>query len=179
MPIAQTEAIAEAYASAPADVVLLETIEFRHVAFVDANDKPVALRFVNDYGDLAATLEATAPMNPGETVTFTRCAFDATLPDVNSSGATELKLRVSNASLEILRYARMAADSTEKLYVTYRAYLSTDTTQPHTVPFTLIGSAVETPDISTVQLTCSLPNLSNKKFPKELYTAQRFPGLVA
>lgn len=178
MPIPQTAAIAEAYASAPSDVVLLETIELRHADFVDANDQPTALRFVNDFADLSATLEATAPMNPGEAVTFTRCAFEAVLPDVNNSGATELKLRVCNATREILRYARLAAKSQAKLYVTYRMYLSTDTTQPHTKPFTLVGSAVETPDASTVQLTCSLTNLSNKKFPGDNYTAERFPGLV-
>lgn len=179
MPITQTAAIEEAYASAPSDVVLLETIEFRHPAFVDEHDAPAALRFVNDYSDLTATLEAGAPMNGGQAVVFTRCAFEAVLPDVNNTGATELKLRVCNATREILRYARQAASTADKLYVTYRAYLSSDLTQPHTKPFTLVGAGIETPDASTVQLTCSLVNLSNKKFPRENYTPRRFPGLVA
>lgn len=179
MPITQTAAIEEAYASAPSDVVLLETIEFRHPAFVDENDAPTALRFVNDHADLTATLEATAPMNGGQAVTFFRCAFEAELPEVNNAGANELKLRVCNATREILRYARQAASTADKLYVTYRAYLSTDLSQPHTKPFTLVGSAIETPDASTVRLTCSLINLSNKKFPGETYTPRRFPGLVA
>lgn len=179
MPIAQTDAIAEAYASAPTDVVLLETIELRHPDFVGEDDLPVALRFVNDHADLVATLEAAAPMNGGEAVTFIRCAFEVELPDANSTGATELKLRVCNVDRELLQRARLAAKGTGRLMVTYRAFLSTDTTQPHTKPFTLTGRSVDTPDVSTVRLTCALPNLSNKRFPSEIYTPARFPGLVA
>lgn len=179
MPIPQTDALKEAYAVAPSNVVILETIELRHPAFLDESNNVIALRFVNDFQDLTATLEATAPMNPGQAVVFTRFAFEPELPDVNNSGPVQLKLRICNATKEILQYAREAAKTPSKLYVTYRIYLNTDTSQPHSRPYTFVGSSVETPDIATVQLVCSLPNLSNKKFPAENYTARRYPGLVA
>jgi hypothetical protein len=178
MPIPQTEAIKEAYASAPSNVVLLETIELRHPAFME-NGVNVALRFVNDHADLTATLEATAPMNPGEAVLFTALAFEPELPGTDTEGAPELKLRICNATREILQYAREAALTQAKLRITYRIYLNTDTSQPHSKPFTATGASVSTPDATTVQLTCRLTNLSNKRFPGQNYTPQRFPGLVA
>jgi hypothetical protein len=55
-------AIKEAYASATA--IVYHTLEFRHPAFTEP------IRVVRDHNDLLATLEATAPENPGEEVRF-------------------------------------------------------------------------------------------------------------
>lgn len=54
-----SQAIKEAYASAPVSTIIYNTIELRHPAF----STPV--RLVRDYANLTATLEATAPA-PGD-----------------------------------------------------------------------------------------------------------------
>ena len=41
---ALSEALREAYASAPSDVVILHTLELRHPSFIDDDDQPMAIR---------------------------------------------------------------------------------------------------------------------------------------
>ncbi len=51
---ALSEAIKEAYASAPSEQIILHTLELRHPAFVDEAGQPVAIRVVRDTSDLWA-----------------------------------------------------------------------------------------------------------------------------
>ena len=60
------QAIREAYASAPADTVILHTLELRHPAFADDDGRPTAIRVVRDNVDLTARLEAGAPLDAAE-----------------------------------------------------------------------------------------------------------------
>ena len=53
-----SEALREAYASAPSDVVILHTLELRHPSFLDDDGQPIAIRVVRDNQDLTARLEA-------------------------------------------------------------------------------------------------------------------------
>ena len=55
-----SQAIKEAYAAAPSDVVILHTLELRHPAFKDDEGQPTAIRVVRDHVDLTARLEPTA-----------------------------------------------------------------------------------------------------------------------
>ena len=43
-----SQALREAYASAPSDVVILHTLELRHPAFVDDDGQSIAIRVVRD-----------------------------------------------------------------------------------------------------------------------------------
>ena len=47
-----SQAIREAYAAAPSDVVILHTLELRHPAFVNDDESPTAIRVVRDHRDL-------------------------------------------------------------------------------------------------------------------------------
>ena len=69
-----SEAIKEAYASAPADVVIYHTLEINHPAF----SEPIYV--VRDYQDLNANLEDGTP------VTFLRLAFNLVKPEVSATG---------------------------------------------------------------------------------------------
>ncbi len=55
---ALSEAIKEAYASAPSEQIILHTLELRHPAFVGETGQLVAIRVVRDTGDLWARLES-------------------------------------------------------------------------------------------------------------------------
>jgi hypothetical protein len=90
------EAIKEAYASAPADVVIYHTLEIRHAAFA------TPIRVVRDLVNLSATLEATAPTDPSTEVEFIGFSFDLKLPEVSTGGTPELVIEIDNASREIL-----------------------------------------------------------------------------
>lgn len=173
-----SEAIAEAYASAPSHVVLLHTLEIRHPAFIDEQGNAAPIRVVRDHADLFATLEATAPANAGQQVRFVSFAFDITLPPVNDKSIPEVAITIDNVSLDIVKNIERAVESQQVIMVTYRPFLSTDLSGPQfDPPMHLVLSDIVV-DVFKVKARASLPNLSNKSFPSALYTATKFPGLA-
>jgi len=172
------QALKEAYASAPSDVVILHTLEFRHPNFVDEFNLPSAIRVVLDHSDHLLTLESDAPLNAGQTVTFVKFAFDFTLPEVRSSATPEIMISMDNVSRDIEDNLALAVASPYKVEVTYRPYLSTDTSAPQMdPPLTLTLVHVEADDFK-VTARASYGDAANKAFPSELYTSTRFPGLI-
>jgi len=124
--ISLEQALKEAYACAPSDVVILHTLEFRHPNFVDETNQPTAIRVVLDHVDHTLKLEASAPVNPSQYVTFIRFAFDFTLPEVQNSAAPEIIILMDNVSRDIEDNLALAAASPYKVEVTYRPYLNND-----------------------------------------------------
>lgn len=196
-----SEAIKEAYASAPADVAILHTIELRHPNFTEPVRvvlnypdtetwlalKPVEVQAVLDAlpdaearsrVGLVARLEASAPANGGEYVAFVALAFDFELPAVESVAVPEIQLTVDNVDREISRQLELAVQGEDLVEVTYRPFLSTDIDGPDMdPPLTMTLSDV---DVTPLRVTgrARLVNFGNKAFPSELYTAKRFPGLA-
>lgn len=171
-------AIKEAYASAPQGEVILHTLEFRHPSFVDEVNQPTAIRVVMDHADLEAMLEADAPLNPGEYVTFIAFAFDFSLPEIQQSAVPEITITIDNVSQEIERNLALAVASPYKIEVTYRPFLSTDLTGPQMdPPLTLTVTHIEANDFQ-VTARATFSDMANKAFPGEDYTAERFPGMV-
>ena len=173
-----TEAIKEAYASAPSDVILLHTLELRHPNFVDEDGNKSAIRVVRDHQNLTATLEATAPLNAGEEVTFINYPFNFTLPSVDDKVNPEVKVTIDNVDRSIIRNIDLAAESSAVINLTYRPYLSNDLTGPqYDPPLHLILTNI-TADVFKITGTARFGDLANLKFPKEVYEPSRFPGLV-
>ncbi len=200
------QAIREAYASAPADTVVLHTLELRHPAFVDDNGRPTAVRVVRNFADadrwralggekaqaaldalpadarervgLVARLEADAPKAAGRMVPFIALAFDLELPPVDTAPVPEIAVTLDNVSREIVRHLDAAATSLERIEVTYRPYLSTDLEGPQMdPPITLTLTEVEV-DVFRATGRARMLDIGNKAFPAETYTAKRFPGLT-
>jgi len=173
-----TDAITEAYAACPTDVVIYDTLEIRHPSFQDEFGNPTAIRVVNDNQDLQVNLEADAPLNAGELVTFRMCGFRAVLPAVREGEPPELRIEISNVSREIEAYLELAVASTDPVEATYRPYLSTDTSRPHwTRPAHMQLTKVSS-DVFRVTATAGHAAVWNKPVPSELYTPQRFPQLT-
>ncbi|CUW39667.1 conserved protein of unknown function [Magnetospirillum sp. XM-1] len=173
-----SQAIKEAYASAPADVVILHTLEIWHPTFLDADGNPAPIRVVRDHADLTARLEAGAPRNGGQIVTFTALAFDLELPPVDTGPVPEITVAMDNVGREITDALDGAAISQDKIEVTYRPYLSTDLEGPHMdPPITLIMTEVEA-DPLRVTGRARMLDVGNKAFPSATYTAKTFPGLA-
>lgn len=167
-----TQAIKEAYASAPTDEVILHTLEFRHETF----ETPI--RVVRDNADHDLTLEATAPEDPDTEVTFLGYAFELKPPDVSTTGVPELVISIDNVSNEIEEALASATEAATKVEVTYRQYLLSDTTGPQNDPplnMTLLSAKAQGMQVIG---RATLVDVANKRYPGEDYTAIRFPGLV-
>lgn len=176
--IAMSQALAEAYASAPSDEVILHTLELRHPSFTQP------LRVVNDHDTLNARLESSAPVDSGELVDFVPFSFRFRLPDVQSTGMPELEIEIDNVSAEVIAYMDQAANSTDLIEVTYRPYLYgnfkfyMDQLPAMDPPIHLVLHDVEA-DVFAIRARASFGDYGNRRFPGETYDAQRFPGLVA
>lgn len=171
--IALSQALKEAYASAPSAEVILHTLELRHPSFTQP------LRVVNDHATLSARLEASAPANPSTWVDFVPFSFRFRLPDVQSTGMPELEVEIDNVSAEVLAYIDQAAQSTSLIELTYRPFLASDLTAPQMdPPITLVLHDVEV-SIFSIRARASFGEYGNRRFPGETYDAQRFPGLIA
>lgn len=167
-----SDALEEAYASAPSSEVVLHTLEIRHPDFTQP------IRVVRDHQDFEAYLEADAPENPGELVTFVAMAFDFTLPEVTKSTSPEIEIGLDNASGEIVSYLDLAAQSPDLIEVTYRPYIASDPSGPTmNPPMTLVIRQV-TADVFRVRARAGFADLSNRKFPNQVYDTERFAGLA-
>ncbi|SEO64485.1 DUF1833 family protein [Nitrosovibrio sp. Nv6] len=172
-----SDAWKEAAASAPAGEVMLHTLEFRHPNFIDEVGQPSSIRVVLGHVDLEAKLESTAPINPGEFVTFIAFGFEMTLPETRIASSPELIIAIDNVSVEIEENLALATASPYKVEVTYRAYLSTDLTGPQNIPpltMTLAGASATD---QRVEARATFGDPSNLKFPDKTYNTTDYAGL--
>lgn len=167
-----SQAIKEAYASAPANVIIYHTLELRHPAF------STPIRVVRDYQDLTATLEAGAPVDPGATVTFIAFAFDFTKPEVSPTGVPQITITMDNVSREIVANIEAALTTTDMVQVTYREFISTDLSAPQNNPPLSMTIMSITADVFKVTAVAGFPDLMNRRFPTQEYSAEVFPGLA-
>ncbi|KAF1005479.1 MAG: hypothetical protein GAK28_03231 [Luteibacter sp.] len=173
-----SEALKEAYASNPVGDVVMETLEFLHPSFVDENGNPDSLRLVNDGADLYATLEASAPHLPGQTVRFMAFAFTAKPPGFESGQTPNLVITVDNVGRELTAQLEAATASQVPVQVIYRIYLITDLSGPQMDPPIMMNMIKASADVMKVQVTATLDDVTNIPFPRRLYTPDDFPGLV-
>lgn len=172
------EALAEAYASAPIDDIPLDTIEMHHPAFKDEFGNPTAIRVVRANEPWMLTLEASAPLNPGEEVEFLPVPFDFTPPGFSENQVPSLTFSISNVSRLVTQYLEQAIAQTSPITLYYRNYLASDTSAPQINP--VIVMTLKAAESGTMQVTgtASLSDVHNWPFPAEKYTPDRFPGLL-
>lgn len=174
-----TEALREAYASAPVGVIVYQTIEIIHPGFIDEEDNPTSVRVVRDKQDLVATLEAGAPLDGGQSVTFTAFAFDVTYPpQEREGGLPEGQLVIDNVSREVTRQLELTVGSQEITKMIFREFLSTDLSQPHNVPPMQFDLADVKCEVQRVTARVTALNPKNKRFPGLDYRIDDFPALA-
>jgi hypothetical protein len=167
-----TDAIKEAYASCPADVAVLETIEVNHVGWANP------IRLVRDKSDLVATLESTAPYNPSAAVTFTALDFSIDHPRVGE-GRQELTVSFDNVTAALMPIIQgHDLTSANEVKIIYRPYLSSDLSGPHmNPPLTLVVKSIAV-SMYRVSLACGYADFANYRFPRKVYTSDEFPGIA-
>jgi hypothetical protein len=173
--VQQSEALAAAYISSPSDDPVMVTLEVMHP---NGN----ALRMVNDWELLTATLEDDAPLNAGEEVTFAGIPFSIVRPPETDGGAPgAVTCTIDNLSAQITELVMAIQESGSPVRVILRTYLPSDTSAPHELP--VLTMYVRSPVVITsshqAQFQCSFGDLTNRKFPKLTYRSETHPTLSA
>jgi hypothetical protein len=161
-----TEAVREAYASAPDGVVLLHGLTLTHSAWTGSLD------VVQDTQQHALRDEALA------TRTYLPVPFAFSLPEVSESAASEIRVELDTVPRDVSALLDQAVAAAGVITLTYRAWLSTDTSTPAYGPLTLTVLEA-TATLDRISLRATAADITNKAFPNLDYTPSKFPGLVA
>lgn len=160
-----TEAIKEAYASAPTVRVTYDTLEIRQ-GQVQA---PIFL--------VRAKAEIIATDENGVQQTFRPSGFQFSLPSENEEGFRSLNIAIDNINREVTDFVEIAKSQPVPVEVIYRPYLSDDLSTPHMDPPLVLY--LKELQINPLQVTgrATFLDVVNQKFPSELYNRARFPFL--
>lgn len=178
-------ALAEAYASAPADDYIVATLELLHPQFVDADDNADSIRVALDDRAWDLTYEATAPLFAGQTKTFEPLAMQVSLPEQSENSLGALKLTLDNVPRTIWPKLQVAARVRASAQVIYREWVATRSLD------TGLYAVAGAPDMIVNQLTmkvvsatvlrlegtATFVDLLNKSFPRRSFDRENFPGL--
>jgi len=168
-----SDAIREAYATAPTGEVIYHTLELWHDSFSDP------LRLVLDNADLSARIEAAAARDGGDMVTFTAYAFDVVPPDQSAQALPQCTIEIDNTSRDILVQLDAAIYDTGPVTIIYRQYLSGDLSSgpENDPPMELVVTKVTATPLR-IRTTAGFDNLLDRRFPALDYSLEVFPGLL-
>lgn len=185
MPDIWTEALQEAYASAPADDYIVATLELIHPQFVDEDDNADSIRVALDNRSWDLKYEDTAPLFAGEVKTFEPLAMQVSLPEQSDSNFGSLKISLDNVPRTIWPKLQSAARIRATAQVVYREWVAVRDVS------TGIYACEQAPDLIIDQLTMKMVTASvlrlegnatfvdllNKAFPRRKFDRAGFPGL--
>jgi len=159
-------------ASAPLPEREYRTLEFYHSQF------PKLYRLTKDFEDQTLTLESDAPRNPGESVLFDAVSMEITEPGENEGGESILSATVGALGGEIHDAVKSITGDGffESIQVVYRKFYSGDLSGPKVVQY-LTASSVNFESYEQARIVAEDDDLANKS-SGEIYTLERFPGLV-
>lgn len=170
MTFSYDDATREAYAAAPADTVVLDTLEFLHPSFTQP------LRVANNTESITAPLEIDAPADPGASVLFVALAFKIELPEVGA-GSSELQMSIDNVSEEIGNALTLASASQVKVTVVYRGCEVINGVARLGMRWVLSLTEARS-NVFTATAAAAFGDVVNTPFPGLDYTATEYPGLV-
>jgi hypothetical protein len=166
MNTALKEALVEAYACAPSNVAVLETLEVSHPSLPGGT-----LYLVKNLADLTFTLEDTS------TQLFKACGFNITLPAAGDSGLQELNIAIDNIDRAVSDFVYTASTYEQPVKLVYRPYLSDDLTTPQMDPPLELYLTDVSVTLFQVTGKATFVDVINTKFPADIYTRARFPSL--
>lgn len=173
------QAVKEAYASAPQDRVVFDTLEVLHSKFVNDEGLPTAIRVVLGYENISARLEGDAPLHGGQYVEFIKAAFGLSLPGFEEDQDPQMKLTLDGVTQEVIAHLEAAVSTpSEPIVLIYRPFVSTDLSKPGMDPPIMMELSNVNVDGLRITGTATLDDVHNAAFPGLKYLASRFPGLV-
>lgn len=172
-----TVAWEEAEATVPPDVMIYPTLELQHVSFV-TDSVPYVVRVITGVAeDTALTIETGADFNAEESVTFQAVQFWADRPELAEGQVPTCKITIDNVARYMVPILDNAMTYKADLTVLYREYRSDDPSEPCYGPIEFVIKKVSM-NGTQIAGTAMIDNLGNKKFPKRIFTATEFPGLL-
>lgn len=179
--ISQSEALAEAAAFAVAGQPALLTLAFTHPLIVNPlTGEQMAVYVVNAWEDLVATLEADAPLDGGQAVTFRAVPMEITLPtEADNAPQGEVSITISNVTRVLMPHLEAVAASQEPVTLIARTYLPGDTSAPHESPPLRVTLRGATATVQAVSARAGFGDITNRRFPLHEYTPEQFRGLAA
>ena len=171
-------ALAESYASATQDNIVLITVEFNHAVFSQparvarwSAACPTPQKFV-------CKLEDTAPYNPGQEVEFIGLPFEAQFPDKTEDNAGQFEFKVHGIGFELDADLEAAALSGGKITAIVRIYLKGEELNGPAEVWPGINIKSPSIDATTGDTTAtgSLFDWLNRTFGNN-YTPGRYPAL--
>lgn len=177
-----SEALKEAWATAPTLDTALHTLEFRHPSAA------APIRIVSDFGTLLHTgdpndiygwvlkLEATAPANPSQNVEFLSVMFDFQEPDQEEGSLGQMQISFDNAMQDLSEFLDTAVQYSQPMEVTYRCYLASDPNEPMMVMNGLTVTDVKS-TLLKVTASAAFMDFMNNNFPSLIYRLQEFQTL--
>ena len=159
------DAIKEAFAVAPSNQVILDTLEIRQ----DGVQGPIYL--------VKSRQELVAQDENGDTKIFEPAGFQFTLPPSTEEGFQSLNVAIDNVGQRVTAFIKAAMSEKVAVKMIYRPYLSTDLTQPQMDPPLVLY--LKDVQVTETQVTgrATFMDIVNKKYPGILYTRERFPAL--
>jgi hypothetical protein len=161
----------EAASIAPVERVMLHAFEMYH---------PLSgrHRFVADHQNLLATLEATAPADPGIEVEWLAVPLTVSRPDQNDSGqAPQMSISLDNVAglmaleLDKTRGSRVSWEITERIYA------SDDTTGPHVLPPTTVLITDVSMQNAALSIRARTSDPGNVAVPRTTFKRIEYSGL--
>ena len=172
------KALEEAYASAPQDLIVLDTLEVHHKTFTT----PVrVVRWPmtgNEPEMFTLRLENTAPVDPGAMVEFIAAPFELTLPEKDSENPGSFVVRIDGIDDQLDEYMKNAAIGGGTITAIYREYIQgMENDGPGTV---WAGIELTNPRLEgmTFVIDGAVLNWVFRPFGRP-YRAIDYPGLVA
>jgi len=153
------------YASAPIDKLVIHTLELVHPAFEGGS-----IRLCQGFEDIGVTLET------GEAVTFTASGFGVSLPRRSIRGRQDLQFQLDNVTGEVLKAVDDALSVGGAIRVNYRAFVSTDLSEPSQAPTKMTVTSIKA-NYKSVTVIAGFHDLVNKAWPNRRYTPSFAPGL--
>lgn len=153
----------------PTKTIRYQTIELSHSA-------TGVFRFVKDFVDHDFGLEADAPNNPGETVTFQALNFEIPEPSQTDTPNINIPIQLGRIGSGLKEQLKKITgfDFMESALVIYRVYLSDDTTTP-VKTYKLFASEIGM-QANNVAINAEDDNPTNMDVSR-VYTFEDFPGL--
>ena len=158
-------AIKEAFAIAPTNLVIFETLTITQPTVQGA------VYLVRARQSLTATDEG------GIARIYEPCGFNFSLPPASEEGFQSLNVSIDNVGRRVIEFLQNAKASEIPVEVTYRPYLSTDLSRPQMDPPLRLHLKVVSVDEWQVSARATFLDIVNTVFPSEIYSRRRFPSL--
>ncbi|MDL2315658.1 DUF1833 domain-containing protein [Desulfovibrio sp. OttesenSCG-928-A18] len=175
----QSKALAQAYAAAKHNTIILHTLEVNHKSFAE----PIRVcRYPvtdNQPDIIALRLEDDAPYNPGQVVDFIGVPFNIVTPDNSTDSIGEFQISLDNVADTLHKYLRSAVIHGGQITAIYRDYVRGEGESDNGPGQVSHGIKIMSPkkEGSTIVFTGAVLGWTQRSYGY-LYTAGGYPGLV-